>query len=123
MTDMKLIVKLLGIISEQEKAREYNPLMFNEHCIGCPQAQIDCLAKKLQDAGYVSGLMTTEDIDNCDDNLILWELSKPSITLAGIEYMETNSAFLKAKKSLSEAMISTGKTAISILLGRFLLMK
>lgn len=97
MDDMKLIVKILGLIREQEKEGVYNAIVFSEECLKCPQRQIDTLALKLKKAGYIDGLLTTEDINNCE-NMVLWQHSKPEITLSGIEYMNENSAFRKAKE-------------------------
>ena len=103
MNTMRLFVKLLAVIKEQETSGAYNPLMFSQRAMGAPQREIDIAARKLQETGYISGLMTTEDIAGHDGNAILWKASSPSITIAGIEYMETNSAFRKAKAELAGA--------------------
>lgn len=119
MDDMKLIVKLLGLIREMEKSGEYNPAIFSEKCLKCPQRQIDTLALKLKRAGYIDGLITTEDINNCE-NMVLWKYSTPEVTLSGIEYMNENSAFKKAKEQLAELGVAGASAMASSLLGRFL---
>lgn len=119
MDDMKLIVKILGLIREMEKTGEYNPAVFSEKCLKCPQRQIDTLALKLKKAGYIDGLITTEDIDNCG-NTILWQYSSPEVTLSGIEYMNENSAFKKAKEQLAELGVTGASAMASSLLGRFI---
>lgn len=118
MDDMKLIVKILGLIREMEKSGEYNSAVFSEKCLKCPQRQIDTLAFKLKKAGYIDGLMTTEDIDNCD-NMILWQYSSPEVTLSGIEYMNENSAFKNAKEQLKELGAAGASAMASGLLNRF----
>lgn len=120
MNSMKLIVKIMGLVSEQEKSREYNPNVFNTHCLGCPQSEIDGIAIKLQNAGYIEGLMTTEDIDNADDS-VLWAYSRPTVTIKGIEYMETNNAFNKVKSNLKSAAQVVTNAAAKALLNRFLM--
>lgn len=119
MDDMKLIVKILGLIREQEKEGVYNTIVFSEECLKCPQRQIDTLALKLKKAGYIDGLLTTEDINNCK-NMLLWQHSKPEITLSGIEYMNENSAFRKAKEQLKELGITSATAMASNLLTRFI---
>lgn len=119
MDDMKLIVKILGLIREMEKTGEYNSAVFSEKCLKCPQRQIDTLALKLKKAGYIDGLITTEDIDNCG-NTILWQYSSPEVTLSGIEYMNENSAFKKAKEQLAELGVAGTSAMASSLLGRFI---
>lgn len=120
MNSMKLIVKILGLVSEQEKAKKYNPNVFTSHCLGCQQSEIDGIAMKLQNAGYIEGLMTTEDIDNADD-AVLWACSHPAVTIAGIEYMETNSAFNKVKGDMRTAMQIGANAAANALLNKFLM--
>lgn len=118
MDDMKLIVKILGLIREMEKAGGYNSSCFSEKCLKCPQRQIDTLALKLKQAGYVDGLITTEDINSCE-NAVLWQYSTPTVTLLGIEYMNENSAFNKAKKQLAELGAVSASAMANGLLGRF----
>lgn len=119
MDDMKLIVKILGLIREMEKSGEYNSAVFSEKCLKCPQRQIDTLALKLKKAGYIDGLITAEDIDNCE-SMILWQYSSPEVTLPGIEYMNENGAFKKAKEQLTELGAAGASAMANTLLGRFL---
>ena len=120
MNTMRLFVKILAVVKEQENSGEYNPLMFSQSAIGAPQREIDVAAKKLQNAGYISGLMAGKGIDNRDSSTIIWECSKPSITIAGVEYMETNGAFNKAKSELANALLETAKAGVKIAINKFI---
>lgn len=93
MEDMKLIAKLLYGIRKSEMGEKFNGLdLFTEYKDESGKAIIpsqevkwlSALALKLQKAGYIEGLLTDECMG------VSWQLSKPVLTLAGVEYMATN---------------------------------
>lgn len=115
MDNMKLTAKILLLISESENEGKHDPMVYSESCLKCPQRQIDACVIRLKNAGYVDGLYTTENIDNCEDS-VLWGCSKPRLTLAGVEYMSSNDSFRKAKEELRKFMAeSTGAFAAHLL--------
>lgn len=94
MDDMKLIAKLLCGIRESEMGEKFNGLDLlpkykdeSGNTVIPPQEVkwLSALALKLQDAGYVKGFLVDEYIG------VSWQLSKPTLTLAGVEYIATNS--------------------------------
>lgn len=112
MNDMKTIVRLLAAIREAEKTPVWNPVYVSEKVIKASARDRDILAVKLQKSGLIQGLITADDIDNAPKNTVLWEQSNPSVTLAGIEYMENNDAFNKAAKEIGTATVSAISAAI-----------
>lgn len=102
MNDMKTIVRLLTAIRAAEERPVWDPSFVSEKVLKASARERDILACKLQKAGLIEGLITTEGIDNAPKNTVLWEQSEPEVTLKGIEYMETDSTFLKAAKEIGK---------------------
>lgn len=93
MDNMKLIAQLLRGIRDREMGKKFNgldllPKYKNESgdtIIPTEELRwLSALALKLQKAGYVAGFLVDEYSGVC------WQCSEPTLTLAGIEYMETN---------------------------------
>ena len=119
MDDFKIIVRLLAAIRASETERTFNPALVDEKVLRTTAAKRDNLAIKLQKAGYVDGLITTEDIDNAPLE-VLWNLSKPEVTLSGLEYLQENKAVKKAGQEIKNAGISfASQTIASIVNGWF----
>lgn len=98
MDDFELITKLLYGIRQSEMGEKFNALdLFTKYkdetgkAIIPPQEVkwLSALALKLQDAGYIKGLLTDEHFG------VGWQCSKPTLTLAGLEYMATNPLILQ----------------------------
>ena len=84
MSDMKTIARLLTAIRKAEKAPVWSPAFVSENVIQALQIDIDILAITLQKAGLIDGLR----IPDGPRYKVIWEISEPEITLAGIEYLE-----------------------------------
>ena len=112
MSDMKTIVRLLTAIRTAEEKPVWDPAYVSEKVLKTSERERDILAVKLQKAGLIEGLITTEGIDNAPKNTVLWEQSEPEVTLKGIEYMETDSAFLKAAKEIGKAGVGIAASIV-----------
>ena len=75
----------------------------------------DAFVIALLHAGLIEGVATTEDIDNAPDE-VLWDLSRPRITLTGIEYMSTDSNFKETARAIA---MTEGRTLLGALCSRF----
>lgn len=98
MEDMKLIAKLLYGIRKSEMGEKFNGLDLltkymdeSGNTVTYPQEVkwLSALALKLQKAGYIEGLLADEYLGVC------WQLSKPILTIAGVEYIATNPLLLR----------------------------
>lgn len=109
MDDFKIIVRLLAAIRASEEKAVFDISLIDEKNMRTTAQKRDNLALKLQKAGYVEGLVTSEDIDNAP-LAVLWEYSKPSVTLEGLEYIHDNSAIRKAISELTnDALVAGGQ--------------
>lgn len=81
MSDFKTIARILGAIRSCE-GRPFDVAAVSPEALGVSEEQRDMLACKLQRAGKVGGLMTTEDIDGAPLR-VLWAQSEPEVTLDG----------------------------------------
>lgn len=117
MNDFKIIARLMAAIQASEETEVFNEAFVDERVLETTAKTRDNLARKLQRAGLIEGLVTTEDIDNAPFK-VLWKLSKPSVTLAGLQYMQENSAFRKAWDELKDASIQNVSQTISAVIGR-----
>lgn len=101
MNDFKVMVRLLLAIQKSEENPPFTSALVSEKALRTTSRKRALLAIKLQNAGYIEGLITTEDIDNAPVE-VLWSNSKPAITLEGLEYMATNKPLNKAVKEMKE---------------------
>lgn len=118
MEDFKIIVRLLAAIQASEESPVFNTALVDAKVLHTTEAKRDGLAIKLQKAGYIEGLITTEDIDNAPD-AVLWGMSKPSVTLAGLEYMQENSAVRKAVDELKQTGIQIAAQTVAAVINRW----
>ena len=84
MNDMKTIIRLLSAIRESENSPMFNLIFVSEETLRAKARDRDILAVKLQKAGLIEGLKIADE----PRNKVIWEISEPEITLAGIEYLE-----------------------------------
>lgn len=89
MDDFKTIARLLAAIRQGELNPPFNVSLVDEKVLRTTARNRDLLAIKLRDAGYIDGLVTTEDIDNAPIE-VLWQYSNPTITIKGMEFMQTS---------------------------------
>lgn len=113
MNDLKAIVKIMAAIRASETKPVFDQALVSQEVLKVDEQTRDILAVKLQKAGYVEGLMVVDDIDNQSVPYIFWNNSKPSVTLAGIEYMQENAAFRKAAAEVKQDALAVASTVLS----------
>ena len=113
MDDFKVIARLLSAIHAGEENPPFNLALIDEKVLQTTAAKRDRLAIKLQKEGYVEGLFVIDDIDNQPVPVVMWNASKPEITLKGLEYIASNSSLQKALKEIAKATISSALAMVS----------
>ena len=116
MSDFKTIARILGAIRSCE-GRPFDVAAVSPEALGVSEEQRDVLACKLQRAGKVGGLMTTEDIDGASLR-VLWAQSAPEVTMEGLEYMATCEPLRSAARDVMgvSAAVSATVTALGSML-------
>ena len=112
---MHVITKILVVIREGEKIGAVNMCLLDEKSLRVTGRERDALVIALLHAGLIEGVVITEDVDSTPD-AVLWNLSHPRVTLAGIEYMSTDSNFKKAARDIA---MTEGQTLLGALCSRF----
>lgn len=118
MEDFKTIARLLAAIKASEKSSVFDMALVNEKVLKTTDKQRDVLAVKLQKAGYIEGLYHIKDVDNLTVPFIIWEKSKPYVTIEGMEWMQTNEALRKAIEELKKVSISIAVETVSNMIQR-----
>lgn len=113
MDDFKIIARLLAAVRSCEGQPTFNCALVDEKNMKAPAAKRDNLAIKLQKAGLIEGLFIVDDIDNQTVPAVMWEYSRPAVTLAGLEYIETNAPLRKALQEIKDAGISLAAQTIA----------
>lgn len=113
MDDFKIIAQLLAAVRIGEGQKVFNCALVDEKVIKAPAAKRDSLAIKLQKEGLIAGLFVLDDIDNQPYPAVMWEYSHPEITLAGLEYIQTNSALKSALRELKDIGVTVAAQAIA----------
>ncbi|WP_058270443.1 YjcQ family protein [Olsenella massiliensis] len=109
MNDFTVIARLLAAIRAYD-GKPFNAAAVSPAALKTDEATRDLLALKLQNAGYIEGLITTEDIDNAPQ-CVLWRSSSPSITLAGLEYAQECKPLHKAIQTLAQDAVTAAVSA------------
>lgn len=104
--DFKVMVRLLSAIRASEDKPVFNPLFVDEKVLGTTAAHRDALAIKLQKAGYIDGVFVLDSIDNAPAPAVLWSNSRPSVTIAGLEYIRTSAPLRQAAQEIKDIGIS-----------------
>lgn len=116
MDDFKIIARLLAAVRAGEGKAAFNCALVDEQAIKAPNEKRDALAIKLQKAGYLEGLFIVDDVDSQPHPVVLWEYSRPAVTLAGLEYTETNAPLRKALQEIkSGAVAAAAQTVAKVL--------
>ena len=111
--DFKVMARLLSAIRANEEKPVFNPLIVDEKVLGTTAEHRDSLAIKLQKAGYIEGIFILDGIDNMPRPVVLWGNSHPSITIAGLEFIQTSEPLRKAGKAIIDAGIAVASQTIS----------
>lgn len=113
MDDFKLIAKILAAILASENNEVFNCSLIDERTLKTTAEYRDNLILKLKAAGYIDGLYIIDGIGNLDKPVIMWDSSKPSVTLAGMEYMKTSQPLRKAIEELKAANVAVASQVIA----------
>lgn len=113
MNDFKIIARLLAAIRASEESPVFDVALVDEKVLGATETQRDILAVKLQKAGYIEGLCIIDGVDKTVP-YVLWERSKPSVTLEGLTWMQTNELFKKAVGEMKQISVNILGTPYSV---------
>lgn len=113
MEEFKIIARLLAAIKAGEKQNEFDINLIDSKVLKTDDSTRDMLAIKLQKEGYIEGLFIVDDIDNMPRPVIMWNASRPQITLKGYEYIDNSSSLKKAFKELKNIGVSTAAQIVS----------
>ena len=113
MDDFCLIAKLLAAIKSSEDDERFNIALVDEKALKTTAAHRDMLAFKLKQAGYIDGLCVIDDVNGMSRPAVLWERSKPYITIAGMEYIQSSDPLRAAINSLKETAVGVAETIIT----------
>ena len=113
MDDFKVIARLLAAVRSCERQPSFNCALVDEKNMKAPAAKRDNLAIKLQKAGLIEGLFIVNDVGNQTVPAVMWEYSHPAVTLAGLEYIETNAPLRKALQELKDTGVSLAAQTIA----------
>lgn len=111
MKDFKVIVRLLAAIRAGEGG-VFNVALVDERVLKTTEAERDALACKLQREGYITGLYIIETLDAGPDT-VLWEQSRPAVTIKGLELMQTSEPLRKAAAELKSAAVQTAAALVA----------
>ena len=106
MVDFKLIARILAAILACEDEATFDCALIDERVLKTTAVHRDNLVLKLRASGYVDGLCVIDGIDNNDKPVIIWGNSKPTVTLSGMEYLQTCQPLRKAIDELKAAGLS-----------------
>ena len=111
MKDFQTMVRLLAAIRAGE-GKPFNTALVDERVLKTYDAERDALACKLQREGYIDGLYIIETLDEGPDT-VLWEQSRPEVTIKGLELMQNSEPLRKAAEELKNAAVQTAAAMVA----------
>lgn len=112
MEDFKIMARLLAAIRAGENSPAFNTALVDERVLKTTAENRDALARKLAKAGYIDGLYIIETLDEGPDT-ILWEESRPEVTMKGLEFMQQSEPLHKAIQELKSVAVQTAAAVIA----------
>lgn len=113
MDDFKVMARLLAAIKASEELRSFSADMVSPKVLRTTEAKRDSIAVKLQRSGYVEGLSIVDDIDNAPYPAVMWGASSPTVTIKGLEFIQTCSPLRKAGAEIKDIGENIAAKAIS----------
>ena len=113
MKDFKDMAKLLSAIKASEDKPVFNVALVDERVLKMTTKERDKYAYRLFKENLIEGLYIIDDIDNQTEPLIIWERSKPRITIKGLEFMQNNDSIRKAVQELKNEGLTIAATLLS----------
>lgn len=98
MDNFKIIYKILKALERNMGNEEFEIKSISAQKLKISYEQWEQLLIMLYDAGYITGIVITKDIDDKFKHIA--EPISPSITLRGLEYLADNNFMAKAKEAL-----------------------
>lgn len=102
MDDFRVMARLLAAIKASEEQRSFSTSMVSPKALKTTEEIRDSVAIKLQRSGYIDGLFIVDDIDNMPYPVVMWNASNPTITVKGLEFMQTSSPLRKAGAEIKD---------------------
>ncbi len=91
MEDFRLIYRILNFLNETKKHEKFDYKHFNNNHFSANSAEWISALEMLTDSGYIKGIVLNRAADgHCEISL-----SRPRITLSGIEYFNRNEFMLQ----------------------------
>ena len=103
MDDFRIIYRILRNINIMAKAEEPDMRLLSAQALKTTEENRDRLILNLIDDGYVKGFHVLDNVDGLLKPVILWDRSQPSITTAGMQYLQENSMMKKAMEMAKRA--------------------
>lgn len=92
--NFKLIYKILSILEKAMEYEEFDASSIQHEALGISYPLWCRLMTMLSEEGYITGISVWQPIETAYQKVAL---TKPQITLKGLEYLEENSLMQKAK--------------------------
>jgi len=89
--NFKIIYKILKILEKAMSVEEFDPQIISAKALSIPEPLWKRIMALLVENGYISGVKVVKDFSGCQI-----VISRPDITLKGLEYLEENSLMRKA---------------------------
>ena len=99
MEEFKLMARLLAAIRVSEDKEVFDLNLVSEQVLNTTARPRDKMAMKLQNAGYITGIVKLDGIDNLEEDIIMWNESKPEVTIKGLEYIQNSEPLRKQKET------------------------
>lgn len=95
MSDFKIIYKLLKALRDAMDCEQFDMQRVAPEVLGVSKERLEALLLLLANEGYITGLKTVQ-FDGMMHPKVMLSMSRPQITLKGLEYLEENSLMNKA---------------------------
>lgn len=113
MTDMKSVARMLAAIKAGEAEDEFDMSLVDPKVLKVTEKERDLLAIKLKKAGIIDGVCVVDGIDNMPHPVVMWNASHPTLTLTGMEYVETSKPLRRALEEIRDIGISVASQTIA----------
>lgn len=108
MDDFRIIYKILRILQRSMDCEELDKSLISAETLGLTLPKWNRIMAMLLNAGYISGGETWNAMDCGYPKVVL---TRPELTLKGLEYLEENSMMKKAA-DLAKGIVNTASNMI-----------
>ena len=114
MEEFKLMARLLAAIRVSEDKEVFDLNLVSEQVLNTTARRRDKMAMKLQNAGYITGIVKLDGIDNLEEDIIMWNESKPEVTIKGLEYIQNSEPLRKQKETAQLIPEHSGTVSLTL---------